>query len=60
MFKKTLIHNGNTGVIHSMEKKRFSHTAQSNAGIITLGALMLIYFHEVEKHKQEFPPFISI
>lgn len=44
-----------------MEKKReiFSHTTQSNPGIITLGALMLVYFHEAEKHKQ-FPPVLSI
>lgn len=37
--------------MYNNEDKIFSHVAQSNAGIIILSALMLVYFHEIEKHK---------
>lgn len=50
----SLIHS-----VHQWKKRDFTHTTQSKPGIITLGALMLIYFHEAEKHKQ-FPPVLSI
>lgn len=51
-----------TLVTHSVYqwKKRktdFSYITQSNPDIITLGALVLVYFHEVEK---QFPLVLSI
>lgn len=55
MFGKPLIHNGNTSdtqCVPNEKKIYFSHTTQSNPSIITLGAPMLVYFHEAEKHKQ--------
>lgn len=39
--------------------KDFLHTIHSNPGIITLGVLLLLYFHEVEKHKH-FSAILSI
>lgn len=59
MFEKPLIHNGKTSDTNGKKRDIFSHTTQSNPGIITLVALMLVYFHEAEKHKQ-FPPVLSI